>query len=77
MYAKCILNQEVCKNGGINYTVEARCPGLPPPLLEIGSPVAALWKCFTHKVNEGAEVPLGFPSPAPNSLLTLVGVGHS
>lgn len=56
---------------------EARCPGLPPPLLEIGSPVAALWKCFTHKVNEGAEVPLGFPSPAPNSLLTLVGVGHS
>ena len=44
---------------------EARCPGLPPPLLEIGSPVAALWKCFTHRVNEGAEVPLGFPSPPP------------
>ena len=46
---------------------EARCPDLPPLLLEIGSPVAALWRWFTHKVNEGAEVPLGFPSPPPFS----------
>lgn len=78
MYAKRILNQEVCKHGGINYTVVvflflifcctwSKVPWPASTSIRNKIPVAALWRWFTHKVNEGAEVPLGFPSPPPFS----------